>query len=104
MNDRIEKLKTFLQQSPNDPFINHALALEFVKIGDDQTARKYFEHNVSIDERYVASYYHLGKLLERAGDMQAAMSIYEKGMAQAKAAKDMHTYSELQAAYEDIAY
>jgi Tfp pilus assembly protein PilF len=104
MNERIEKLKAFLQQSPNDCFVNHALALEFVKAGDDQTARKHFEHNISIDEQYVASYYHLGKLLERAGDLQAAMTIYEKGMLQAKAVKDMHTYSELQAAYEDIAY
>lgn len=103
MTDRIEKIKTFLQQTPNDLFLNHALALEYVKTGDEVSARKYFEQNLAFDAAYVATYYHLGKLLERIQDPQAAMAIYEQGMVQAKAAKDMHSYSELQNAYEDIA-
>ena len=83
--------------------MNHALALEYVKAGDEASARKYFENNLNADAGYVATYYHLGKLLERVGEQTAALSIYEKGMEQAKAAKDMHAYSELQAAYEDLA-
>lgn len=102
MNDRVEKLKAFLKATPNDCFLNHALALEYVKAGDEENARKHFELNLDIDRGYVATYYHLGKLLQRIGDADAAISIYEKGMEQAKAAKDMHSYSELQAAYEDI--
>jgi hypothetical protein len=43
-------------------------------------------------------------LLERQGRQQEAVKIYETGMAHAKAAKDMHTYSELQSAYEDLVY
>ncbi len=104
MQDRIEKLKAFLQQSPDDCFLNHALALELVKTGDEGNARVYFEKNLGYDPAYVATYYHLGKLLERAGLNAEAMSMYEKGMEQAKAAKDMHSYNELQGAYEDLAY
>lgn len=104
MNERIEKLRTFLAQSPDDCFLNHALALEYIKIGDDSKARKLFEKNLQDDEKYVATYYHIGKLLERVGEQDAAISIYEKGMQIAKAANDMHSYNELQGAYEDLVY
>jgi len=102
MNERIEKLKAFLAQTPADCFLNHAIALEYVKAGDDLAAKAHFEANLMNDPTYVASYYHLGKLLERIGQVQNAVNTYERGMEQAKAAKDMHTYAELQAACEDI--
>jgi len=102
--DRIDKLKNFLEQSPDDCFLNHALALEYIKAGEEVQARQCFERNLQHDPAYVATYYHLGKLLERAGDAQAAIKIFEQGMEQAKAAKDMHSYSELQGAYEELAY
>ena len=104
MNDRIDKLNTFLKESPNDCFLNHALALEYVKAGDDASARQYFEKNLGFDAAYVATYYHLAKLLERAGAQHEAIAIYEQGMAVSKKAGDMHAYSELQSAYEDLVY
>jgi tetratricopeptide (TPR) repeat protein len=104
MTDRIERIKGFLKDSPKDCFLNHAIALEYVKAGDEQKAREHFELNQTNDPSYVATYYHLGKLLERAGEQKLAIQIYEEGMKQAKAANDMHSYSELQAAYEDLAY
>ncbi len=104
MSDRIDRLKTFLKETPNDCFLNHALALEYVKLGDDATARNLFERNLATDAGYIATYYHLGKLLERLGLPQDAIPVYEKGMEAAKAGKDMHTYNELQGAYEDLVY
>lgn len=102
--DRIEKLKEFLLQSPDDCFLNHALALEYVKLGDDANAKVFFEKNLHHDSGYIATYYHLGKLLERNNDEHQAMMLYEIGMNVAKTAGDMHTYSELQSAYDEIAY
>lgn len=104
MMDRIEKLKAFLAQSPNDCFLNHALALEYIKLGADDNAKILFEHNLITDKKYIATYYHLGKLLERVGQNDEAIKIYEAGMAEAKTANEMHTYNELQAAYEDLVY
>jgi len=104
MNERIEKLKTFLQSSPDDCFLNHALALEYIKLGEETAARTLFEKNLSFDPKYVATYYHLAKLLERVGEQDAAIKIYEQGMAAAKTANDMHSYNELQNAYEDLVY
>jgi Tfp pilus assembly protein PilF len=104
MSDRIEKLTDFLKDSPADAFLNHALALEYVKDGDEQNAKKHFELNLSNDPAYVATYYHLGKLLERIGLQDEAIKVYETGMVQAKLAKDMHSYNELQGAHEDLIY
>lgn len=104
MTERIEKLKGFLKNTPNDCFLNHAIALEYVKAGDEASARMHFELNLANDPGYVATYYHLGKLLERVGEQQNAILVYEKGMEQAKAVKDMHSYNELQGVYEDLAY
>lgn len=104
MNDRIEKLLVFLKDAPDDCFLNHALALEYIKQGDDVAARALFEKNMVFDEKYVATYYHLAKLLERMNESKLAISIYEKGMAVAKLIGDNHSYNELQSAYEDLVY
>lgn len=99
--ERIDKLKTFLEKSPNDSFLKHALALEYVKLGEEAGARQLFEEILTQDPAYIGSYYHLGKLLERTGEAQLAIEWYEKGMAAAKAAGDRHAYGELQGAYEE---
>jgi tetratricopeptide (TPR) repeat protein len=104
MSTRIDQLQAFLSASPDDPFLHHALALEFVKEGDETSAEKHFRHNLDNAPQYVASYYHLGKLLERDNRSDDAMATYERGMVVAKAAGDGHTYNELQSAYEDLAY
>ncbi|HEU4552982.1 MAG TPA: hypothetical protein VFS25_09110 [Chitinophaga sp.] len=102
--DRISKLKAFLESSPDDSFLKHALALEYIKLEDDAAARALFEELLQHEPSYVGSYYHLGKLLERAGEQELAAATYEKGMAMAREAKDKHAYNELQAAYEDLMY
>lgn len=99
---RIEKLLEYLETSGKDSFLQHALALEYIKIGNDGEARKLFNEILVREPGYVGSYYHLGKLLERAGEAAEAINVYEKGMAEAKKAGDNHSYNELQGAKEDI--
>ena len=99
---RVDKLQEFLQASPNDSFLQHALALEYIKLGDDATARKLFEGILARDPGYVGSYYHLAKLLERSGNAQLALEWYTKGMDQAKAAGDNHALNELRSALEEL--
>jgi Flp pilus assembly protein TadD len=104
MATRIKQLQQFLISTPDDAFLHHALALEHVKAGDENEAEKHFRRNLDNMPQYVATYYHLGKLLERTGRTEEAIAMYERGMTIAKAAGDQHTYNELQAAYEDLAY
>ena len=100
--DRIEKLKEFLQANPADSFVQHALALEYIKTGDDEEAKKLFEDILQREPGYVGSYYHLAKLLERNGDTDAAIKCYEKGMSETKKAGDQHAFNELRSAYEEL--
>lgn len=101
--ERINKLKEFLVNSPDDSFLKHALALEYIKKGDDTTARILFEEILTHDPGYIGSYYHLAKLLERTGNNEEAVVWYEKGMQAAKAAGDNHSLNELRMAFEEIA-
>lgn len=100
--ERIEKLKEFLKSQPDDSFLQHALALEYIKLGDDQTARTMFESLLAKEPGYVGSYYHLAKLLERVGLYDDAIPVYEKGIEAAKAAKDNHARNELQMALDEL--
>ncbi len=93
-----------LQASPQDNFLRHALALEYIKEGNDAEARVLFEAILTESPDYTGSYYHLGKLLERAGETQLAIAWYEKGMQAAKLANNRHAYNELQMAYEDLVF
>ncbi|HEY6977862.1 MAG TPA: tetratricopeptide repeat protein [Chitinophagaceae bacterium] len=102
--DRIEKISDLLKASPNDSFLRHALALEYIKIGNDVAARELFEEVLTQNAEYVGSYYHLAKLLERSGETDLAMEWYKKGMQVARRAGDNHTFNELQSAYEDLLY
>ncbi len=99
---RIEKLLEYMKTADKDSFLQHALALEYIKIGEDEEARNLFNELLLREPSYIGSYYHLGKLLERAGDFDKAIRIYKRGMEEARRAGDNHTYSELQGALEDI--
>ena len=100
--ERIEKLKEFLKVNSNDSFVLHALALEYIKIGDDVNARALFESILNRDPAYVGSYYHLAKLLERNGETDKAIKVYEQGMEEAKRVGETHAYNELRDAYEEL--
>jgi tetratricopeptide (TPR) repeat protein len=102
--DRIEKLLQFLAVNPADSFIQHALALEYIKLGKDADARRMFEQILDREPGYVGSYYHLGKLLERNNDPEAAIKVYEMGMEEAKKAGENHAYGELRGAYEELTF
>lgn len=100
--DRIEKLKEFLEAEQQDSFLQHALALEYIKQGNDEEARKLFDEILKREPTYIGSYYHLGRLLERTNERENAIKVYEQGMTEARKAGDGHSYNELQAAYEEL--
>jgi Tfp pilus assembly protein PilF len=100
--NRIEKIQQYLTKSPADSFLQHALALEYIKIGDDAEAERLFKKILERDPAYIGSYYHLGKLLERKGEVQEAIQWYEKGMEAARKAGDNHALNELRGAFDEL--
>ncbi|MCX6318467.1 MAG: hypothetical protein NTW29_14340 [Bacteroidetes bacterium] len=102
--ERIAKLKEYLSASPGDNFLQHALALEYIKLGDDEQAKALFEEILNRDSAYIGSYYHLAKLLERNGDTDGAVQWYEKGMDAALKAGEKHAFGELRSAWEELTF
>jgi len=102
--DRIEKLNEFLKQQPGDAFLQHALAMEWLGLGETMKARELFELNVKNHPDYVGSYYQLGQLLEKAGNEDAALDTYQQGMVAAENAGDKRSLGELRSAFEELSY
>lgn len=102
--ERIEKLMEFLAANPADSFVQHALALENIKLGNDEEARRLFEEILNREPGYIGSYYHLAKLLERNEQAEEAIKVYEKGMEECRKAGDNHALGELRAAYEELIF
>ena len=102
--NRIEKIQAMLAEDPLDNFLRHALALEYIKAGEDEKARTLFEEILTRDPAYIGSYYHLAKLLERTEKTEEAIKWYEKGMEEARKAGDNHALGELRGAYEELIF
>jgi Tfp pilus assembly protein PilF len=100
--NRIDRLRAFIARNPADAFSRHALALEYIKIGQDAAAKLELETLLSNDPGYVGSYYHLGKILERMGDLTAATLVYKKGIEVANHAGERHAAGELNAALLNV--
>lgn len=102
--NRVEQIKEMLATNLNDSFLKHALALEYIKLGNDVDARHLFEELLANEPGYVGSYYHLGKLFERMGDEKQAIEWYEKGMHIAKEKGEQHSFGELKGAWEELTF
>lgn len=102
MSERLNQLIEFLKESPNEPFLNYALATEYLKLGHTDDALRYYEELRSNHPSYVGTYYHLGQLYEALGKKDDAIKVYEEGMSAARDKRDMHALSELQAVYRSL--
>ena len=97
-------MKDFLKVNPADSFVQHAMALEYIKLGNDEAARPLFEEIINREPGYIGSYYHLAKLLERNDKTDEAIKVYERGMEEAKKSGDNHSYGELKGALEELIF
>lgn len=102
--DRTEKLLEILGQHPGDAFLQHALALEYIKRGADDRAELLFRAILAADSEYVGSYYHLASLLIRNGRREEAIKVCETGLTACKKTGDDHAWRELNNVYEDLVY
>ncbi len=94
--NRIEQLKQFIEEDPDDAFTRFALAREYLKAGRAEEALALFEGLVQRDPGYTGTYYHLGKLYERLGRAGDAAAAYRQGIEQARAQRAQKDLSELQ--------
>ena len=100
--NRIEILKGFLSENPNDSFSRYALALELAKLGQHDDAVREFETVKKNDPDYVATYFHLGQLYQKMEKSHEAEKTFRTGITVATKIGDDHTRSELEGALEAL--
>ena len=103
-NARIEQIKTFLNETPEDAFLLYALATEYVSLGHDKEALTIYLNLVAKQPNYFATYYHLGKLYERIQEDDKAEKAYEQGLVITKQLGEKHAHGELRGAYEELTF
>lgn len=101
MNTRKEKLLQFLESQPDDPFLYHALALEYWKEGEEEKAEAQFQHNLDHHADYIPTYYHLAKLYLERGELDRANPLLVKGMELARNQGKDHDFRELKSLWEE---
>ena len=100
-SDRMLMLKEMLGANPGDPFLQHAMALEYIRLNRDEDAAECFSNLLQADPDYLGSYYHYAQVLLRLGRREESFRFFEKGMELAKKTGDMKTFSELHSAMEE---
>jgi tetratricopeptide (TPR) repeat protein len=99
MINRLEILRQFVTEEPNDPFNHYALATEVLK-NDKQEAKNIFEYLVENHPDYLATYYHLAALYVELEMFEAAQSVYQKGISLAQKLGNEKALKELKGAYQ----
>jgi tetratricopeptide (TPR) repeat protein len=101
---RLEQIQQFLIDNPKDPFLHYALAQEYIKMDDSKSALEKYLYLVEFHPKYVATYYHLGKLYYQMGQKELAIDYFDRGIIVAKELGEQHSLSELQSAKLEIEY
>lgn len=92
---KMAAIQSMLEANPKDSFLRFALAKEYEKLNEDQTAKAIYEGILDDDPDYVGTYYHLGKTLQRLEEEAAAFHVYTKGMEVCKRNNEAHARAEL---------
>ncbi len=95
---RLENLKKYLSEDPQDSFLRYALAMEFMKLEGLTQAAGIFKELIADDPDYLATYYQYGKLLEENGTTEEAIEIYKLGLKIAEIQNNTRTVKELRQA------
>ncbi len=90
-----EQLERLLVESPDDPFLNYALAFELAKEGNADEAVRRFDRTLQADPNYVAAYFHKARLLGELSQFDAAREVLERGVVVARAVGDERAVSEM---------
>ncbi|MCB0689503.1 MAG: tetratricopeptide repeat protein [Saprospiraceae bacterium] len=100
--NRLQTLEVYIKETPNDPFLHFAIAKEYESLGDVEKAVTRYELLMERYPEYVGTYYHAGKMYEKLHQIDRALQCYERGLEQARIAKDRHSASELAEAKESL--
>lgn len=92
---RREKLAALLAESPDDVFLQYALAMQFASDGDEPAAIERLNNLLEGDPHYVPAYFQLAQLLAKRSETEPARQTLVRGIEQARRAGDDHAEGEM---------
>jgi Flp pilus assembly protein TadD len=98
--DRLARLKTLVEENPQDRFARYGLAMELASQGRLEESLVEFRALMSLDPDYVASYLQAGQTLEKLNRVDEARAVYRQGIEVAGRRADMKTRGELESALD----
>lgn len=101
--DRIQLLKQFIQEEPENPFNWYALALEYRET-DPAEAYSLFQKVLKTYPSYLAAYFPAAHLYSELGEISESKEVFEKGITLAREQKNTKALQELQNAYQNFLF
>lgn len=92
---RLEKLIGMLQDSPEDVFLNYALAMEYVSTARKDDALAAFRRVLIFDPEHSAAWFQQAQLLASMGEYTEARDCAARGVAAATKQGDQHAAEEI---------
>ncbi len=103
-NIRLQKLIEMLEQQPNDSFLTYAIGMEYLGMGNLNSAELQFKAVIVIDPNHLAAHYQLGILLPNLNKETEAINLLEKGLVIAQQKGDLKTKNEFRSALDELLY
>lgn len=101
--DRIQLLRQFTEEEPENPFNWYALAIEFRET-DPEEAQILFAKLLANHTSYLATYFPAAHLYAEMDEIDQAKVIFEKGIFLAREQKNIKALQELQNAYQNFLF
>ena len=99
---RLDTLKKFLEEDPNDSFSYYAIALEYASMKMYPEAVSKYQELIERDPNYVPAHYQLGILLAQLSKIAEARMAFELGIKIATVQGDTHARNEMQEALDEL--
>jgi thioredoxin-like negative regulator of GroEL len=92
---RREQLEALLAEDPQDVFLNYALAMQLIGVGDSSGGMARLERVMELDPNYVPAYFQCAQAQALLGNTSRSLELLRKGIDRARAAGDQHAVEEM---------
>ncbi|MSU80240.1 MAG: hypothetical protein EXS16_19380 [Gemmataceae bacterium] len=94
-SNRIENLKAWINDSPDDAELRYMLAMEYVALGDDPQAVLSFHEVIQANPQYPPAYHQGARALQRLNRIADARELLTQGIPIAQRQGNQHAAGEM---------
>jgi uncharacterized protein HemY len=98
----MQQIRAWLAESPDDPELRYALAMEYRSAGDFAGAADEFRRLAAEQPDFVPTYLMLAQTLAQLQQADAARTVLQHGIAAARRMRNDHALGELQALLDSL--